>query len=184
MIDNKEIEIIRKKFQRLVLENRIKNPKIHKKEFFLKKAFSSIQLAKKLVNENEYLDWVINVSYYSMFYNAVALLAYIDVDLGDIDESVHILTYQAIVYYFFILNKKIEEQYIDDFKKEMEQADKRIKNLARQRSNEIISSFKNARKKRAEITYELGKTAEIKSAQTSLRRAESFDILVNRIMID
>ena len=73
---------------------------------------------------------------------------------------------------------------IDDFKKEMEQADKRIKNLARQRSNEIISSFKNARKKRAEITYELGKTAEIKSAQTSLRRAESFDILVNRIMID
>ena len=145
MIDEKEIKLIKNKFQRFILEGKIQKPKPNKKKFFKNKSESSLLLAKELVERQEHLDWGINISYYSMFYNAVSLLAQFNVDLSEIDESVHVLTYQALVFYFYINDKKIEKQYLEDFKSGMNETDKRLKNLAKQKSEEILASYRHAK---------------------------------------
>ena len=117
-----------------------------------------------------------------MFYNAICLLAHINVDLENISDSVHILTYQALVYFFYVKDNKIEAEYLEGFKANMEESDKRLKTLAKIKSDEIISSFKNARTDREKYTYELGETAELKSAKTAIRRADTFDILADKLM--
>ena len=182
MVDKEEIELITKKFKRLVSEGKINKPKIHKEEFFKRKAEVSLRLSKELMQNPDYFDWSINASYYSMFYNAVCLLAHIKVDLEDVSDSTHILTYQALVYFFYIKERKIEAEYLEEFKANMEESDKRLKTLAQRKSDEIISSFRNARIDRGKYTYELGETAELKSAETAIRRADAFDILANKLM--
>jgi len=117
-----------------------------------------------------------------MFYNAICLLAHISVDLEDIPDSVHILTYQALVYFFYIKDNKIEAEYLEEFKASMEESDKRLKTLAKTKSDEILSSFRNARTDRGKYTYELGQIAELKSAETAIRRADAFDILSDKLM--
>jgi len=184
MVHDTEIALITKKFKRLLLDESIKKPKPHKKDFFKRKAEVSLRLAKELAQNPEYLDWSINASYYSMFYNAVSLLAHIQIDLEDIADSVHILTYQALVYFFHIKERKIEAEYLEEFKANMEESDKRLKTLATMKSDEILSSFRNARIDRGKYTYELGETAELKSAQTAIRRADAFDILAVKLMTD
>ena len=94
MVDKEEIELITKKFKRLMLEGKIKKPKSHKKEFFKRKAEISLRLSKELMQ----------------------------------------------------------------------------------------TSFKNARTDRGKYTYELGETAELKSAKTAIRRADTFDILADKLM--
>ena len=110
MLDKEEIGLITKKFKRLISEGKIKKPKPHKKEFFKRKAEISLRLSKELVLNPNYLDWSINASYYSMFYNAICLLTHINVDLEDISDSIHILTYQALVYFFYNKDNKIEAE--------------------------------------------------------------------------
>lgn len=182
MINNEEIEIIAKKFKQLVVEGKIKSPKPYKKEFFKKKADTSLRLSKELVQNPDFLDWSVNASYYSMFYNAVCLLAHINVDLDDIPDSTHVLVYQALVYFFYIKERRIEMEYLEEFRASMEESDKRLKTLAQIKSEEILSSFKNARVERRKYTYELGETAELKSAKTGIRRADAFDILTNKLI--
>ena len=183
MIEKKEREIIESRFKKLIRESKISKPKPNKKDFFKHKAEESLNLAKELLGRQEHLDWAINTAYYSMYYNAVSLLAHINVDLGQIDESVHTLTYQALVYYFHILNSKIEAQYLEDFKSSMEESDLRLKTLAKNKSEEILASYKKAKEDRGKITYELGQIAEVKSAKAALQRAEAFDILAEKLMI-
>ena len=89
MIEQNEREIIERRFKRLIVEGKIAGPKPNKKDFFKHKAEESLELAKELLERQEHLDWAINVAYYSMYYNAVSLLAHINVDLQEIDESVH-----------------------------------------------------------------------------------------------
>jgi uncharacterized protein (UPF0332 family) len=128
------------------------------------------------------LDWVINIAYYSMYYNAISLLAFKKIDLDDIDDSTHILTYQALIFYFYIQNPIIEEHYIEDFRENLDASNMRLRSIAQKKSVEIISNFKNAKEERGKITYQLGKTAELKSAETAIRRAESFDRLITQLI--
>lgn len=184
MLDKKELEIIKRKFEKLISEGKIRKPKLGKKEFFKNKAELSLQLSKDLLKKEEYLDWVINTAYYSMFYNAISLLAKISVDLEDIQESTHVLVYQALIYFFYIKEKRIETEYLEEFKENMEESNKRLRNVARQKSEEVISNFKNARKERAKYTYELGELAKLASAQTAIRRANAFDIIANKLLLN
>ncbi|HLC19326.1 MAG TPA: hypothetical protein VJK72_00265 [Candidatus Nanoarchaeia archaeon] len=182
MVGKEEVELITKKFKKLVAEGKIRKPKINKEEFFKRKADISLRLSKELVQNPDYHDWSINASYYSMFYNAVCLLAHMKIDLDDISDSVHILTYQALVYFFYIKERRIEAEYLEEFRTNMEESDKRLKTLAKQKSDEIISSFRNARTDRGKYTYELGEAAELKSVETAIRRADAFDILAHKLM--
>ena len=183
MLSKEEIELISKKFKKLVSDGKINKPKIHKEAFFKKKADISLRLSKELIKNSDYCDWSINTSYYSMFYNAVCLLAHINVDLDEVSDNIHVLVYQALVYFFYIKEKRIESEYLEEFKANMDESDKRLKTLAQMKSNEIISIFKNARIDRGKYTYELGETAELKMAETAIRRADTFDVLTNRLRI-
>lgn len=181
MLSKQEIAFIKNRFERYIKEGKIKKPKATKKEFFKNKAETSINLAKELLEKEDYLDWVICIAYYSMFYNAISILAHNHVDLEDINESTHTLIYTALVYFFYIKTNKIELHYLDEFKNSMAESDIRLKNLAKKKTEEILSNYKNAKEERRIITYELGITAKIESAETAIRRAEAFDILTHRL---
>jgi uncharacterized protein (UPF0332 family) len=182
MIEKKEMDTIEQRFKSYIKQGRITKPKPNKQQFFKKKAESSLALAKSLCLGKSNPDWAINIAYYSMFYNATSLLASINKDLKEIDENIHALTYNAIIYYFYIEKEIIKEQYLEDFKKSMEQSDKRLMNLAKQKSEEVFANYKNAKDERGKVTYELGIIAEQKSAETALRRAEIFDRLCEKIL--
>jgi len=184
MLSDKDTNIIRRKFKGYIQSGKITKPKSHKKDFFKEKAESSLNLARKLMDKEEYLDWVINISYYSMYYNAISLLAFKNIDLENIDESTHVLAYHALVFFFQLQDSIIEYQYLEDFKESMDESNARLRTIAKQKSQEILSSYRNAKDERGRITYELGKIAELKSAQTSIRRAESFDILATKILFE
>ena len=183
MIKRDELERIESKFKRLIDEEKIMRPKPGKVDFFRKKAQGSLQLAGELLEKRRYFDWIVNISYYSMFYNAVSLLAYKNVDVQEIDEGVHMITYQALVFYFFIKSNKIEEQFLEDFKKSMQESDVRLRNLARRKTEDMLGSYKNAKEDRGKVTYELGQIAEENSAKIAFERARNFDILVEKLMM-
>jgi len=83
-----------------------------------------------------------------MYYNAVSLLAYNRIDIENVEDDMHVLTYQALVFYFHIQKNIIEEQYLDEFKNSMEATNIRLKTLAKQKSEEILSSLRKARQDR------------------------------------
>ena len=116
MLDNKEIEIIKRNIKRFTSENLIIKEKQGKFiDFFMNNAADSLNSAKLLFkastnkelqnssgfpNFNGFL-WVINASYYSMFYMARALLESEGI-LIKTDNSVHLVTFDALVYYFYL----------------------------------------------------------------------------------
>ena len=62
-----------------------------------------IQKSLGYADFNGYL-WVINASYYSMFYMARALLESSGIKIKK-DESVHLVAFDALVYYFYLTGK-------------------------------------------------------------------------------
>lgn len=56
MLDKKELEIIKRKFERLIKERKIKKPNPYRKEFFKIKAEHSLQFSKELVEKPNYYD--------------------------------------------------------------------------------------------------------------------------------
>ncbi|OGJ18239.1 hypothetical protein A3K73_00370 [Candidatus Pacearchaeota archaeon RBG_13_36_9] len=96
-------------------------------DFFIKNSKDSIDSAKVLFDissDNKKKEsmgmpdfngflWVINASYYSMFYMARALLESSGVKIKN-DESIHFLVFNALIYYFYS-NGKLEKHFIEDF---------------------------------------------------------------------
>ncbi|MFH1511250.1 MAG: hypothetical protein ABIF10_06155, partial [Candidatus Woesearchaeota archaeon] len=120
MLDKKDLEESRSIIQKLVKDGKIINPPSNQKSFFLDKAINSLQVSKRLLGlaEEENLDtcmWVINTSYYSMFFAAISLLAYSNKKIKS-EIGVHKLTYHALVYYFVIEDNKLQKQFIEQYK--------------------------------------------------------------------
>ena len=152
-------------------------------DFFLKNAKDSLDSAKILLdlslNEktknslgmpdfNGFL-WVINSSYYSMFYMARTLLESIGVKIKT-EESMHFLVFNALVYYFYSTGK-LERHFIEDFENAQEES---AQILGKEKAREIISDYSSEREKRGKFTYETGEIAMKGKAETSLSRAKRF----------
>ena len=114
MITEKEILKSRQIIKRLIEEETIVKADERFIIFFLKKAESSLETAKglfklsqdqklketlKLSPEYQGYLWVINSSYYSMFYVATSLLAKYGHRIKT-EQGIHSLTYHALIYYF------------------------------------------------------------------------------------
>ena len=87
-------------------------------KFFLTNAQNSLDSAESLLEHTENGDyngslWVINASYYSMFYTVRALLESARIKLGS-DLSIHALAFDALVY-FFHETKKLEKRLCEMF---------------------------------------------------------------------
>jgi uncharacterized protein (UPF0332 family) len=160
-------------------------------DFFIKNAKDSLDSAKALfeISVNPKLKesmgfssfngflWVINSSYYSMFYIARALLESIGVKIKT-DESIHFHVFNALVYYFYS-NGRLERHFIEDFQNAGQEASQI---LGKEKAREVISDYSSEKEKRARFTYEMGEIAMKNKAETSLNRAKKFNEEIRKIL--
>jgi uncharacterized protein (UPF0332 family) len=150
-------------------------------EFFIKNSDDSLQSARCLFDVSTKHDypgyddltgflWVINASYYSMFYMARALLEHAGIKLKA-ELSIHALIFDAVVYYFY-LTGKLEKQLFEYYVAAKEDV---AELLGQQRAGEMIQEYFYEKRKRATFTYETGKHAMENKAKTSLQRAIKFN---------
>ncbi len=196
MLENKDLEIIKRNIERLMKEERIIIDKKDKgifANFFLensRKSFDSAKLLMEISDKKELQDnlgypnfdgylWVINSSYYSMFYMARALLenSGIKIKIDSSTQSIHQLTFQALVYFFY-LNKRLEKKLIEDFEEASIEAGEI---LGKEKAKKLIEEYESEKEKRARFTYELGQIAIQGKAKTSLERARFFNQELKKI---
>lgn len=192
MLEDKQIEEAKKNAIKSINDGRIIKTKESKYiEFFVKNARDSLGSAKALFelsvnknirdslgmpNFNGFL-WVINSSYYSMFYMARALLESTGVKIKT-DESVHFLVFNALIYYFYS-NGKLEKHFIEDFENAHEESSQI---LGKEKAKEMISNYSNEKEKRSKFTYEIGEIAMKAKAETSLERAKKFNEEIRKML--
>jgi len=192
MLENKKIEEAKKNAIKDISAGAVEKTKDSRYvDFFIKNAKDSLDSAKVLFdisvdektkntlgmpNFNGFL-WVINSSYYSMFYMARALLESIGVKIKS-DESIHFLVFNALIYYFYSTGK-LEKHFIEDFENAQEESSEI---LGKERAKEMISDYSNEKEKRAKFTYETGEIAMKSKAETSLNRAKKFNEEARKIL--
>lgn len=121
--------------------------------------------------------WVINASYYSMFYMARALLEKGGIKLKS-DLSIHAITFDALVYFFY-LTGKLQKKFIEDFAEAKEDA---AELLGKQKADELIEEYFFEKGKRATFTYETGAIVIQSKAKTSLERAKRLNIEIRKMI--
>jgi len=192
-LDNKKIEETKKLVPRLFNEGIISKSENHKKlaSFFKENAedsLNSAQLLYKVSTDSKLQDmtgfpnlkgflWVINASYYSMFYMASALLANSGIKIKS-EVGIHKITFDSFVYYFY-LTDKIAKEYVEQFLEALEDSEEllgreEVVKRAEEKAKELITSFDSEREKRRTFTYELERTKIETRAKTSLERANHF----------
>lgn len=198
MPENKELEIVKKEIENLISQGKIivnKNEKDRFSKFFLensKKSFDSAKILmeastnKKLQEELGYPEfdgslWVINSSYYSMFYMVRALLenSGIKIKSDSTTQSIHQIVFQSLVYFFY-MNKRLEKKLIDDFQEAITESGEI---LGKEKANKLIEEYKSEKEKRGIFTYELGQIAMQGKAKTSLERARFFNQEIKKILL-
>lgn len=192
-LDTKTVEEIRRLVPRLVNEGIITRREEHRKlaGFYRGLAEDSLQSAQLLHKVSTEPDlqsavgfphlkgflWVINASYYSMFYMASAALAHSGLKIRS-TIGIHTLTFNAFTYYFYLTNK-IAKRYIEEFFEALEDSGEllgkeEVVRKAEEKAKELVLHLESERKKRRIFTYELEKTRIEARAKTSLERANHF----------
>jgi len=192
MLDKKMQEIKRDAEKLISSGEIIKEKESRFTQFFIKNSKDSLDSAKLLfeVSTNNELKkstgfpdfngflWVINSSYYSMFYMARALLESIGVKIKTAQQSIHLVVFDALVYYFY-LNGKLQKRMIEEFQEAGTEASEI---LGREKAREIIEDYFNEKDKRGRFTYEMGTIAIQNKAKTSLERAKRFNEEIRKIL--
>ena len=184
MLDEKKLKEAERRVKQFISEGIIKSRgKPEHIDFFLKNADDSIDSAKALfelstnTEKQESLGftgfngllWVVNASYYSMFYMARALLENGCIKIKA-DISIHAVTFDAMIYYFY-LTGKLQKGFLEDFIEAKEDA---AEILGKQKADELMEEYYLEKKKRGTFTYEMGTLLVASKAQTSLERAQKF----------
>lgn len=185
MLEDKRIKESSPIIRELIKEGRIVKPKEGSVEFFMEKSSQSIAVASRLLElENEEAltadMWVINASYYAMFFAATSLLARFGHRIKT-EAGIHKLTYHALVHFFVVEDNKLKKHFMEEYKNAAGEAEELLQ-LSERKTEEWIRSFGNEMSKRKIFTYDLGKTAEKKKAETSLTRAKNFVAEVEKII--
>lgn len=127
----------------------------------------------KLNLDYECFLWVINPSYYSMFYAVHALLAYKGVRILS-KQGIHKITVHALIYYGVKNNyiaKKLYEQFVQSQK---EAAELLSLEDFKDKAQDLTTKYFYEVEKRSRFTYETEEEAKQKHAKTSLGRAREF----------
>lgn len=160
-------------------------------EFFIENGKRSLDTAKLLykVSTTEELKeslgfrgfngylWVINASYYSMFYLARALLEKEGIKLKT-DLSIHMITFDALVHFFYT-SGKLKKRLITLYEEAKNEASEL---LGQEKAQSLIEDYMNEKKKRSTFTYSMGIFAIKNKAKTSLQRASSFNEELMKIL--
>jgi uncharacterized protein (UPF0332 family) len=190
--DEKKLKEIQNRVKVFISEGIIKSKQPKKYvDFFLTNANDSLKTARCIYDMSTNKDyqhytgyeglkgflWVINASYYSMFYMARALLENEGIKLKA-DFSIHALTFDALIHYFYLtgkLQKRLFEQYI-------EAQSEAIELLGKQKADELMEEYFFEKRKRGNLTYETEEFAIQSKAKTSLDRATKFYTEISMIL--
>ena len=197
MEGNKMLEDKRLKEAQLRVKQYLDNGAIKTKQqkefvdFFLSNAEKSLNSANALydlstdkdmqqktgyVNFDGFL-WVVNACYYSMFYMARALLENEGIKIKS-DLSVHAITFDAVVNFFY-LNGKLQKKLIEDLADAKKEASEL---LGKQKADQLIEDYFWEKGKRATFTYNTKEIVIKAKANTSLERAKQFNQEIKRII--
>jgi uncharacterized protein (UPF0332 family) len=145
----------------------------------MKKAFHNLSLANQIFENNQknqlqvsylgenYYDWVITVSYYSMYQACLSALAAVRKS----GEN-HSATVCALVYHYVHKRKQLNEQYLLSLDKIHALADQDVQKLIERRFQ------------REKASYDTGYTTQIGLAQTALSEAREFALKIREILED
>lgn len=145
----------------------------------MKKAFHNLSLANQIFDSNQrnqlqvsysgenYYDWVITVSYYSMYQACLSALAAVRKS----GES-HSATVCALVYHYVHKRKQLNEQYLLSLDKIQALADQDVQKLVERRFQ------------REKASYDTGYTTQVGLAQTALSEAREFVLKIREILED
>lgn len=192
LVDDKKIKEIESRVKQYLNNNIIKTKQEKRYvSFFLKNSKDSLDSAKILFDlsvDKELLDkigrkdfngflWVINSSYYSMFYMARALMENEGIKISS-DLSVHMVTFDVLVHFFY-QNGKLQKKILEDFINAKEEADEL---LGKEKADTLIEGYFSEKNKRASFTYNTGSHAIKSKAETSLKRATLFNKEITKII--
>ena len=187
MLDDKQKGISKSVIAQMIKENKMIKPQKGSSSFFLGKAINSLQVSRKLIEISESADqdlncfmWVINTSYYSMFFAATSLLAHFGHKI-DSEIGIHRVTFHAMVYYFLLEDKKLQKHFIEQYKNAYDDAEQLLQ-ISENKAIELLENLNFERVKRHDFTYEMGMIAERSKAKTSLKRAEEFLTEIRKIV--
>lgn len=121
--------------------------------------------------------WVVNASYYSMFYMARALLENEGIRIRS-DLSIHMITFDAIITFFY-LNGKLQKRMIEDFVDAKEEANEL---LGKQKAEQLIEDYFWEKRKRAAFTYNTKEIVIKAKARISIERAKRFNLEIKKII--
>lgn len=184
MLQEKKLKEAETRIKQFISDGTIKTKeKPEQVDFYLKNADDSIDSAKALFelstnqDKQQYLGftsfngllWVVNASYYSMFYMARALLENGGIKIKT-DFSIHAVTFDSVIYYFY-LTGKLQKELLDDFIEAKEDA---AGLLGKQKADELMEEYFFEKKKRGTFTYDMGAVLVQSKAKTSLERAQRF----------
>jgi uncharacterized protein (UPF0332 family) len=183
-MDNKRLKESSNIIRNAIQSGLIKKPYPKTDSFFFDKSLQSIKIASKLLElDKEELQtsmWVINTSYYSMFFGATALLAKYGHKIIS-KQGIHKLTYHAIVHFFVNEDNKLEKHFIEEYKKAVEDAEQ-LMQISEKNVDIFLSEYSYEINKRKDFTYDFGKIAEKKKAKTSFQRARNFINIIKDIL--
>lgn len=183
MLEEKKLQEAQNRVKGYVAEGIIETKgKAEDVDFFLNNAENSLQTAKSVLAHTRNGDydgslWVINAGYYSMFYTVRALLESAGIKLKA-DLSVHALTFDALVNFFY-LNGKLEKRLFEVFAEAHEEA---TELLGKQKADGLVQEYFWERKKRGIFTYETTEVAMQSQAETSYNRALKFNAEIRAII--
>ena len=160
-------------------------------DFFLSNAEKSLNSAnalydlstdKDMQEKTGYINfdgflWVVNASYYSMFYMARALLESEGIKIRS-DLSVHAITFDAVINFFY-LNDKLQKRLIEDFAEAKEEASEL---LGKQKADQLVEDYFWEKGKRATFTYNTKEVVIKTKAKTSIERAKRFNEEIRKII--
>jgi len=127
----------------------------------------------KLDEDYECYLWVINSSYYSMFYAVNALLAYREVRILS-EQGIHKTSAHALVY-FCVKNNFIAKELYEQFVESQQEAVELLNfEEFKKKAKDLIDKYFYEAEKRSRFTYETEEGVKQRYANTSLQRAKEF----------
>jgi len=195
LLDEKKLKEIEKKVPQLRNNQEIIKDEANKRftNLYLNNSLLSLNTAKILYEIStkntlkepfEFIDsefeahlWIINSSYYSMFYMSAALLSKIGIKIKS-EIGIHKKTFETLVFYFY-LTKKIAKQYLEEFETAQKDSQKLLAteeniSIMQEKAHKLILKYSSEKEKRSIFTYNIGLKAKTSKAKTSLNRAQEF----------
>ena len=185
MLDERSIQQSSNIIKELIREGKIVKPSPKTKDFFLKQSEKTLLVAQKLleIQVKEQIDtnlWIINTSYYSMFFAATSLLAHYGRKL-DFGQGIHKATYHALVHYFVKEDSKLKRQLAEEYAKAVSDVEQTLQ-LGEEKIKELLTNLDFELTKRKTFTYEIEEDASKNKAITSLERAKNFLTEIKKII--